>query len=340
MISQGMTRRLRAWAVASLVALLGGGTAAIAGAADRVTTIRVGSTAPGHLKFILNQARHGWDEEFAKDGIKIEYFPFSGGGAEAAMALASGSLDVAYTASDPALRIAAARTDVKLVGLSSFTRRGASSIVVPSGSPIRTVADLKGKKIAYLAGTVRHSSLAKALHAAGLGIKDVQSLNMPFEASGPALMRGDIDALVEGDTTVNRLLEGGVVRLLLDGSKHPEWASPSAISVNGEFARRHPDLLKRFLKVDLATARWADANPEETIRLYVAATRMPEKLVRRNYPDNRFSQDPKITDEAIRVFRAEESFLKSAGLLKGSVDYQTWIDPTYLDAVYAEAGKP
>jgi sulfonate transport system substrate-binding protein len=122
-------------------------------AQDKPDVIRIGSTAPGHLKFILAQ-HDGWlDKEFAKDGIKVELVTFTGGGSEATTALATGAIEVTYTGNNPALRVAASGADVKLIGLSSFVKSGGSAIIVPTNSPLKTVEDLKGKKVAYLAGT-------------------------------------------------------------------------------------------------------------------------------------------------------------------------------------------
>lgn len=304
---------------------------------DKVSVIRVGSTAPGHVKFLLNQQKHWLDEEFARDGIKVEYYPFSGGGQEAATALATGGLDIAFTASAPALRTAASGANVKLIALSSFGSNGGSDIAVRKDSPIRSVKDLKGKKVAFLTGTVRHSTITKALKLAGLSLKDIDALNLNFEASGPALMRGDIDAIVESRTTFTPLAETDAIRIILDGRDHPEWSSPSAISVNGDFLKKHPDLVKRFLKIDLQAARWADANPEETIKIIAAATKKKESAVRRDHPDNKFYSEPRISPKGIAAFKAEEAFLKEAGLSNGTVDYGSWVYNKLIDEVYAES---
>lgn len=309
-----------------------------AAAQSKPDVIRIGSTAPGHLKFILAQQKGFLEKEFAKDGIKIDLVVFTGGGSEATTALATGSIDVTYTGSNPALRVAASGADVKMVGLSNYVKTGGTNILVAPDSPIKTLADLKGKKVAYLAGTVRHSSLSKALKSVGLTIKDVDSLNLALEASGPALARGDIDAIVETDNTSQKLIDKGVARILANGADHPEWASPYPISINGEFLRKYPDIVQRLLKVDLQMARWADANYEDTIKTFVAATKSSENAVRASYKEGVFYQDPKITDEALTALKAEEAFMAEAGLLKGSIDYDKWVDRRFVDEAYKEAG--
>src|ERR1700712_3405865 len=130
-------------------------------AADKPTIIRIGSTAPGHLKFILARHSGAFEKEFEKDSIKIEQVLFTNGGSEATTALATGAVEVTYTGNNPALRVAASGADVKAVGLSSFPKADGSAIIVRADTPFKSVADLKGKKVAFLFGTVRHSIFSK-----------------------------------------------------------------------------------------------------------------------------------------------------------------------------------
>jgi len=332
MTSAPFRRTLLKLALALSFLPVGGFASAVASEA-KPKVVRIGSTAPGHLKFILYRNRKLLENEFAKDGIKIELITFDGGSA-ATVALGSGAIDFTYIGNNPSLRLAATGADVKLIGLSSWNRSNETQIVVKPDSPIRTIEELKGKKVAYLSGTVRHSTFAKALKAAGLSLKDVESLNLGIESSGPALVRGDVDAVVESTGPVQTLVEKGAARVIFDAgvSGNPDWAVPHLISVNGDFARKYPDIVTRLLAVDIAAARWADANPQETIAIFVKETGSSDKAVRATYPNGKFFQDPEITADAVRALQGEEAFMADAGLLKGKVDYTTWIDRSFYDA--------
>ncbi|MDX0654662.1 aliphatic sulfonate ABC transporter substrate-binding protein [Sinorhizobium medicae] len=317
----------------ALSILPAGGLGPVLAGEAKPEVIRIGSTAPGHLKFILFRNKKLLENEFAKDGIKIELMTFDGGSA-ATVALGSGALDFTYIGNNPSLRLAATGADVKLIGLSSWNRSNETQIVVKPDSPIRKIEDLKGKKVAYLSGTVRHSTFAKALKSAGLSINDVESLNLGIESSGPALARGDVDAIVESTGPVQKLVEEGQARVIFDAgvSGSPDWAVPHLVSVNSDFARKYPEIVIRLLAVDIAAARWADANPEETIAIFVKETGNSDKAVRATYPDGAFFQDPEIAEDAVRALKGEEAFMADAGLLKGKVDYATWIDRSFHDA--------
>ena len=72
-------------------------------AQEKPDIIRIGTTAPGHLKFILGRHNGAFEKEFAKDGIKVELVAFTNGGSEALTALATGAIEVTYTGNNPAL---------------------------------------------------------------------------------------------------------------------------------------------------------------------------------------------------------------------------------------------
>ena len=241
-----------------------------------------------------------------------------------------------YTGNNPALRLAASGADVKAIGLSSWVPQNDTMVIVPVDSPAQSLQDLKGKRVAYLVGTVRHSVFSKALNSVDLTTADVQSFNLGIENSGPAMSRGDIDAIVESSGTAQKLVDAGAARVLFDASGNPEWSVPYIITGNGGFLRQYPEVATRLLAQDIALAAWVDANPEETIRIFVEETGNAEKSVRATYKDNVFYQNPEITDAAVQALKGEEEFMAENDLIKGQVDYDTWIDRSFYEAAIKE----
>ncbi|KAA0972158.1 aliphatic sulfonate ABC transporter substrate-binding protein [Aureimonas fodinaquatilis] len=323
-------------ALSALALLLG---AAAAQAQEYPATVKIGATAPGSPKFIWHQ-HHGWLEEALKPhGVTVEWYPFVDGGGALVTALGSGGIDVAYNAgSSPALRIGAIHPNVNLIAVDNYEPFGAPSVVVAADSPIKTIEDLKGKRIGFPQGTVRHTTLAKVLDSVGLSLKDVETLHMAFDTSGPALVRGDIDALVEGETTVAELIDRGAARLLVDGNQHPEWSSPTVILTRTDYTERYPELIKTLLEVDLRISQWADANKDEALAVFAEQTKTNIGSLQRRYSHDVLYQDPIITDKAIAVLKTEEVFLRDAGLINGTVDYDRWVNDSTIKQVYSEAG--
>lgn len=302
------------------------------------STLNIGSTAPGHLKFILLQ-HHGWlEEELKPFNVKVNYHPFVEGGSIAVQALATGSIDIAYVGNNPSLRIGALDAGINIIGLSNYVKSSGSSIVVANDSEIKTIEDLKGKRVAFLQGTVRHSTLAKALATVDLTTKDIITLNMPFSSSGPALIRGEIDAFVESENSAGELLQRGAARILLDGADYPEWSAPNAILTRKNLIDTHPDIVQILLDVDLKISQWADDNWEETIVIFAEATQSNVDVLKRTYADGKFHQDPLITEEAVNAFKLEEAFMQDAELIRGQVDYDRWINDSFVKESYRKAG--
>jgi sulfonate transport system substrate-binding protein len=318
-----LTRRHLSLGLAALL----GATAlpAFAQQANLPEAIRIGSTAPGHLKFILFRNLGLLEKEFEAEGIPVELVTFDGGSA-ASVALGSGQIDLMYTGNNPALRLAASGADVITVGLSSWNPLNETVVIARADSDIDSIDDLKGRNVAYLSGTVRHSNFSKALETVGLTTQDVESFNFDIETAGPALARGDVDAIVESRSTVQTLIDQGLAKLVYQAPSGPGWVSPFPITVNGEFARQYPEVLARILAVDIQTAAWADAHPEETIRIFAEETGRPEDAVRATFPEDRFYQAPEITQAAIDSLKEEEAFMSANGLLEGAVDWDRWVD--------------
>ncbi|AJE46836.1 aliphatic sulfonate ABC transporter substrate-binding protein [Celeribacter indicus] len=319
----------------SLAAALAAAVLPVSGAlaqeAAAPEVIRIGSTAPGHLKFVLFRT-NGWlEREFAAEGTRIEFSTFDGGSA-ASVALGSGELDLMYTGNNPALRLAATGADVIAAGLSSWVPNNETVVIVRADSDIHSLEDLKGESVAYLLGTVRHSTLSKALETVGLSTSDVDTLNFGIEVSGPALDRGDVSAIVETRATVQSLIDSGFARVIFDAGEYPEWSVPFPITVSGTFARNHPEILTRLLAQDIRLSRWVDENPEETIRLFVEGTGRDEAATRETYPDGVFHQSPEFTPEAVEALRSEATFMTENDLLQGTIDYDSWIDTSYYEA--------
>ena len=326
------TRRQFIMALAASTTL---STPLLSTAQEAPKVLRIGTTAPGHIKFLLSRDQKFFDQALARQGTKVDYLVFTGGGSEVQTALGSGAIDVAYTGASPALRLAArSATATQFIGLSGVPLQGSVSIVVAKGSPLQSLPDLKGKKVAYLSGTIRHSVFVKALQSKGLSLKDVESMNMPFEASSAALARGDIDAIVETDITAAPLVNRGIARVLFDNTQHPEWEVPLLITANGEFAKKHPATLQTLLAADKQVAQWANQHFDQAVRIFARDRKSTEDAVRKEYPDGHFNEEPRITDQVLATLRSEASFMQEAKLLQGQVDFDRWVNKQFVETAY------
>lgn len=162
-------------------------------------------------------------------------------------------------------------------------------ILVRPGSPLKTFADLKGKKVGLFGGP--NSQTAINFRIIGLtrfGFDPAQEMKLVYGApalTAGLLQKGEIDAAVLLEPFVTKLLIPGKVRILagidnLYREKTGDHLMQLSIGVLGDFARRHPEGLRRFIKVYEETARQVRTDPalgKEMARQFLGA-RFAEKL--------------------------------------------------------------
>lgn len=184
------------------------------------------------------------------------------------------------------LMIAEKRVDIGYGGLTAMARARAEGkgmlvifgifspvnvVLVPKDSPIKSVAELKGRRVGNFGGpgsatTGIFMAIAKRWH--GL---DLQRQAELITAPGPALIglldRGELAAALVGTTESLRFPLTGKYRVILDLSQEWEKRAGRApahvtITTNDEFARAHPDILRRYLRAYLETVKYIRSHPE------------------------------------------------------------------------------
>lgn len=147
--------------------------------------------------------------EFTEDTVNVK--PFTNPG-DMKTALLSGDLDFTGTTWVTAIMAASKGEPVKVVA--SMVEK-CSALVVRPDSGIESVADLKGKKIAYVPGTMHHILLLETLSKAGLDpAKDVTLVNIDFFDMGQALASKSIDAFLSGEPFPSMAVKDGYGKVL------------------------------------------------------------------------------------------------------------------------------
>ncbi|GAA4087565.1 ABC transporter substrate-binding protein [Actinomadura miaoliensis] len=173
----------------------GAGLAAGRGSADGLRQIKVMDTAGMPSAFLTYGVQRGY---FRAEGLDVR-MQTSAGGAAAIPALVNGGLDVAGSNVVSAVIAMNRGLPVRMVGSGTSTstdpERDFSGLVVPAGSPIRSAADLVGKKVAV--NTLRNINdivIDASMRKAGAAAPNARYVEMGFPDMAPALERGDVDA--------------------------------------------------------------------------------------------------------------------------------------------------
>jgi sulfonate transport system substrate-binding protein len=276
--------------------------------------------APLNVPSILEKKLASFDKEFGKDNIKVSY-PEITVGSKQTEALAAGSLDFAHCLGGTSAILAAANgVDLKIISM--YSRAPKAFVVLVNGPAIRSVADLKGKKVAGPKGTILHQLILAALAKQGLRPDDFQFVSMDLPSSAAALMNGSVDAALSAGPDAIRAEKAGA-RILTNGEGLVEATIVTA--VRGDFLNKHPDLVQRFLRTHQAAVAHIKANPDEALQLTAAETGLPPETVRQMLPWYDF--DPTIKPSDIAELKRTQDFLIQNGMLKKSIEIEKIIAP-------------
>jgi sulfonate transport system substrate-binding protein len=233
-------------------------------AADQ--TIRIGVQKYGTL--IIAQARGTLEKRLAQQGVKVTWTEFPGG-PQLLEALSAGAIDFGTTGEAPPVFAQAGGSPLVYVGVEPHAPTG-EAILVPKDSPIKSVADLKGKKVALNKGSNVHYLLVKALEKAGLKPSDIQSVFLAPADGRAAFESGNVDAWVIWDPFLAAAQTATGARTLADGTGLVQ--NLQFYLATRDFAQNHGDLLKILDEQIGETDAWAQQHQAETIDLLAQHT--------------------------------------------------------------------
>ena len=193
-------------------------------------------------------------------GYKITYRKL-GSGAEITRALASGAIQIGEAGSSPFAAALSQGVPIQIFWVADNINN-AEALVARKGSDVKSLADLKGKKIGIPYVSTSHFHALVALQAAGVNAKDVKILNLRPPEILAAWERGDIDAAFVWDPVLAKIKQNGEV-LTTSGQIATQTgkATFDALAVRNDFAKDNDAFLQQFVKVLGETDKRYSANP-------------------------------------------------------------------------------
>jgi sulfonate transport system substrate-binding protein len=269
--------------------------------------------SPFNLPLIVAAKRGMLEEAFAAKGVAVKFFEIDSG-AKQAEAMAAGSIDIAGVINNTSVLLAAgAGNDLKIV--SGFSRPTGLFAIVVKDPAIRTIADLRGKKVAGPKGTVLHQLLASALKGSGLTIGDVDFLQMDIPAARTALLSGQVDAaLLAAANVLSAKAAGARVIATAEGFVKPQLF----VAARSAFIRDYPELVDLYVSVHRKALAWIEAHPEEALSLGAKEEGISVDEARELAAASHFTAD--IGPAEVAALGEDVKFLLGAGMLGSSVD--------------------
>jgi sulfonate transport system substrate-binding protein len=294
-------------------------------AADKATAIAVDWATYNPLSVLIKAK--GWMEaEFAADKIEVKWVQ-SAGSNLALSALNAKTVDFGSTAGAAALMGRVNGGEFKTVYV--FSKPEWTALLVKKDSAIKSVADLKDKRVAAARGTDPHIFLIRALKANNLTTKDVKLVLMQHKDGQAAVEAGEVDAWMGLDPLMAQSELKGGTKLLY---RNADYNTFGVLNVRDEFANANPALVSRVLKVYENARKAALANPAELKAAMVAATGLPEDVIARQLERTDLSNGAVGAPQRTSITAAGQA-LQEAGVVPGDVDVAKTVD-AMLEAKY------
>ena len=270
--------------------------------------IRIGTQKGGFFPAV--RQRHTMEDVFKPLGIEITWIDFQFG-PPLLEAINAGSVDFGYVGDSPPIFAQAAGARIRYVA--AVKQDGnTQAIIVPHESPIRTLGDLRGKRIAFARGSSAHNLLVAALEKAGVAWNDITPAPLAPADATAAFVKGSVDAWSIWDPYLGlaELKESARV-IAWDKDVH----KPNAFYIAGsDFVEKFPALVARLNGVFASEGVWADQHHEEVARAQAAATGVDIEAIRRFVDRSNYRVVP-VDDEAIKGQQAVADRFARLGLI-------------------------
>lgn len=333
-------RRLHAVAASFVAALLALGVAGCGGddepsgpATSSDLTLRIGDQGKT-LELPLTLS--GEDEGAP---YKISFNNFADGPNMNA-AFSAGKLDVGFMGDTPVLFANAADAGVVAVAVAESTK-SAFAIFAREGSGIRTLADLRGRKITLTEGTALHGYLLQQLDSVGLSQDDVTVVNVPVNSLASTFASGQVDAIVYVDQYADVITGQASGAYEIETSPLPQYS----VLLAARSALADPEHREAVIDFVLRMSRastWPKANPDAWVREYYVKQLKQDEASSRAYFDTLpATQYLPVTDEFIESQRRQAELLIGVGKLPSTLKIEDEIDTAFnaeLAQRFAAAG--
>ena len=272
------------------------------------------------------------EKEFQKDGIKVQWNNFKGAGPAINESYANGLVDITWIGDLPGLIGKASRLDTKLI-LNAGTNDN-TYLVVPTGSSAKSIADLKGKRIAFFKGTNVHLSIINAIKKYGFTEKDFRFVNMEGPVAYAALASGDIDALWS-TSYVFPVIDRGIAKIIYSTKKEPDvYKTSGYVLVNSKFEQKYPDVVQRVVNVLVKQAAW-ESQPTNKNALFKTWSKsgLSFSNIDKAYSDIDLKRHSAPIFDAYNVTLIKQKLKagQDLKLIRGTIDVDQWIEPKYLN---------
>jgi ABC-type nitrate/sulfonate/bicarbonate transport system substrate-binding protein len=274
------------------------------------------------------------------NGIDAKFHTFTYGG-PLGEGYVAGQIDDVIAADAPVLR-ALARRPGKVVNRTHDWKWG---VVARKDLPVKTLADLKGMKLAGPFGTTVFPRTMQKLVADGVKdpFREMTVINQDVAEQATALQGKLVDAVITWPPTMTKLVDSGIGKIVYQ-AKVGEGQGWQGLSQ--EFLDKYgADGAERYLKAWIMAIWWASNNMDQAQRWFSATSRLPVNLLKSSQQDDRYLSHPvadiksinlEIDPASVQDAQGVMDFQVSHNLMTNKMDVASFIDMSYLKKAEAQ----
>ncbi len=272
-----------------------------------------------------------FEEEFAKFGATVKYQALQST-SQFLEAVASNRLDfVRLGYIGP---ITAQEAGIQFTTIGEGSEGKGDAILVQKDSPLQSVKELKGKKVAVAKGSGSWGLLLRALNKEGLKLSDITLLNLQNDEAQAAFQSGKIDAWVTWEPFVSNQIKNNGAKSIAKVQDIGVY-SPAYNIVRTKLAQEHPELVGAYLKAFQRALDWQNKNFDEAVALLAKVKNLDENTIRISLQNNPAINVP-VSEEANKNQQITADILYELGEIKQKLDVTKNVDNSYITKALEE----
>jgi sulfonate transport system substrate-binding protein len=291
------------------------------------------ATQPSQVQAVIAEELGYFKEEFESDGISVELRMFASG-PPIVEAIAAGELDFAQVGSQPTIQAIANGINIKVIGAYQSSDGSDTAIIARNDSGIKSLEDLRGKKLGFTIGTDAHMMALQFLESVNLDSETVQLVNIQMGDINTSLESGNVDAAVAGEPRLSSILGNGTTHLVKNAVG---FNRASAVIIGKtEFLDKYPEIVVRLLKVLDRSVKWSDEHRAESSKILSKRNGGPESSYEATFRTQNLELF--LDDTRINNLVLVEEFLFEQGTIRKHFDLRDYINTSFLEK--AGVNKP
>jgi NitT/TauT family transport system substrate-binding protein len=272
----------------------------------------------GTLKLIHGISAYFY-EKFAPSGYTVEVIPFESP-TDGKNAVVTGTVDACIHGIAAFILGAAAGEPVIVVA--NANNRG-MAVVAGVNTNIRTIKDLKGKKVAIWPGSTQEAVILERLRMEGMSIRDIQPIRLQFSDHPTALARGDVDAYVGAEPAAGISLANGTGRLVEYPYSTPIGSLNMILSASQKAVKENPQRIEQIVDMHKKAVDYAMAHQSQIIEMTMRKLGQQRRPIELALPNVELAW--KIDDEFMERAKAYTKLMYENKQIRQPIDLEQFV---------------